>query len=81
MIALGAVADDQLPIDVGHLEAVDHHQRADGHFDARSAQPQHLREMRIAESQPSVDFVVGLVERAAGDEDANHGRRLLSRRR
>ena len=42
LLALGAVADDQLAIGVGHVEAVDHHQRADRHLDARAAEPQHL---------------------------------------
>jgi len=29
-------------IGVGHLQAVDHHQRADADLDARAAEPQHL---------------------------------------
>src|SRR4029453_4768097 len=36
-----------------------------------------LRQMRIGKREPTADLVVGLVERAAGDEDANHRRRPL----
>ena len=40
--ALRAVADDQLAIGVGHVEAVDHHQRANRHGDARPPELEHL---------------------------------------
>ena len=49
--ALDAVADNQLAIGIGHVEAVHHHQRSDGHIDARPAEAQHLGQVRVAERQ------------------------------
>ena len=61
---------------VGHLEAVDHHQRLDVDIQPASPAPQHLVDVRVSEVEPAGELVVFLVERAAGDEDANgHGGR------
>jgi Na+(H+)/acetate symporter ActP len=60
-------------------EAVDHHQRAEGDLHARSPEAQHLRQVRVAEGQAPVNLVVGLVEGAAGDEDADHVTHLTRR--
>ena len=38
---------------------------------AAAAEPQHLADLRVLEDEPGVDLVVLLVERAAGDEDAD----------
>jgi hypothetical protein len=38
----------------------------------RAAEAEHLRQVRILEREHTADLVVGLIERAAGDEDANH---------
>src|SRR6185436_14559151 len=65
---------DERAILRGHLEAVDHHQRANGNGHARTPQLQHLADVRVGERQTAGDLVVGLVERAASDEDADHER-------
>src|SRR5262245_65164052 len=64
---------DACPVLVGHLETVDHHQRLDRRLHARTAKTQHFGQVRAVERELSADFVVPLVERAAGDDDANHG--------
>jgi len=71
------VADDEIAIGIRHIEAVDHHQRADGHIDAGTAKAQHLWQMRVRERQLAFDLVVGLVECPTGDEDAYHGAGLI----
>jgi hypothetical protein len=76
---LAAVLEDQPAIRVRHLEAVDHHQRADLEREAAAPELQHLVDVRVAEAQPPRDLVVRLVEGPAGDEDADrHRRRVYS---
>src|SRR4029453_3126520 len=70
--AFGASPHDSLSIDVRHLEAVDLHQCLYRQLDARGPQRQHLRHVRVAEREPAVNLVVGLVEGAPSDEHAQH---------
>ena len=72
LLALLTVADDQLSVGVGHVEAVDHHQRLHRDLDARAAEAQHLRDVRVAEEQPAVEFVILLVEGPAAHQDGDH---------
>jgi hypothetical protein len=74
LLALPAVLRDDLPVGVLHVQAVDHHDRAHVEVQPAAAEPQHLGQVRLGEDQPRVNLVVFLVERAAGDEDADgHG--------
>jgi hypothetical protein len=72
LAAARAGINDPRAIGVGHVEAVDHHQRLDRRLDARAAEAQHLGQMRGPERETAVDLVVGLVEGATGHDDANH---------
>ena len=76
--ARAAAATITCAVGVGHVEAVHHHQRLDRRLDARAPEAAASRAdaCRRTTSLPR-DLVVGLVERAAGDEDANHRRRPL----
>jgi hypothetical protein len=71
-LALRAVTDDQFAVGVGQLQAVNHHQRAESDLHARSSQAKHLGQVRVSKAKAAADLVIGLVEGAAGDEDANH---------
>src|SRR4030095_8498164 len=71
LLALATRADDHGTLSVGHLEAVDHHERLPVDVQPASSAPQHLVDVRVPEVQPAAQLVVFLVEGAAGDEDAN----------
>ncbi len=66
-----ALLDDDVTVRFGHLEAIDHHERP--HFQRKSAatEVQHLSQVRVLEKEAPFDFVVPLVEGAAGDEEPN----------
>ena len=63
-----ALLGDQFAVFVGHVEAVDHHQRANVHPHATTTQLKHLLEVGVLEVEFSRKLVVFLVERAAGYE-------------
>src|SRR5450759_5541095 len=56
---------------IGHLQAVDRHEGFDLHLQQAAAKPQHVAGVRALEEQFAGEFVVFLVEGAAGDEDAD----------
>src|ERR1017187_5778080 len=62
---------DVAAVGIGHLQAVDHHEGFDLHFQQAPAETQHVAGMRALEEQLAVQLVVFLVEGAAGDEDAD----------
>src|ERR1022692_1564875 len=64
-----ATFEDQCTVRVGHLEAVDHHQRFDLDVQAAPPQPEHIGEVRVLEKKLPGQFVVFLVKRAAGHVD------------
>src|ERR1017187_2813518 len=62
---------DVAAVGIGHLQAVDHHEGFDLHFQQAPAETQHVAGMRALEEQLAVQLVVFLVEGAAGDEEAD----------
>src|ERR1035438_8483375 len=56
---------------IGHLQAVDHHEGFDLHFQQAAAETEHVAGVRALEKQLAGEFVIFLVESAAGDEDAD----------
>ena len=70
-LAMITLVSDQLAVLVSHFQAIDHHDRSDGNLDSRSPEPQHFGEMSVLEVKLAGALVVFLVERAAGDEDAD----------
>ncbi len=66
-----ALFDDDLAGGGGHLEAVDHHEGTDLEMQVAAAELQHLVDVRVFEIEPAGQFVVFLIEGAAGDEDAD----------
>ena len=66
-----ALRDNDLAIAVRHLQAIDHHQRADFDLELAAPEIEHLGKMRIFEVQPPVDLVILLIKGPAGDENAN----------
>ena len=74
-----ALFDDGLPVGGGHLQAVNHHEGAHGKVELAPGQREHFGEVRVLEEQLSVELVVFLVERTAGDKNAyGHGKILRS---
>lgn len=72
-----AMLQNELPVGVGHLETVDHHDGAQIDFQTAAPELQHFVDVRVFEIQRAVDFVVLFVKRPAGDEDFDgHGRPL-----
>ena len=65
----GAAVEQQLPVRIGHLQAVDHHEGFDIHLEMAPAQPEHIGDVGAIEVEYRGDLVVLLVEGAAGDED------------
>jgi hypothetical protein len=51
-----AAVNNPRAIGVGHIEAVDHHQRLDRRLDSRAPEAQHLGQMGGAKRQPPVDL-------------------------
>ena len=62
---------DTQTVVVCHLKAVDEHKSPDIDGDTAASQSEHFRQMGILEEEFSVEFVVLLVERTAGNEDSN----------
>src|SRR3954462_10412065 len=74
LIRLQAVLHDEIPIGVGHVQAIGHHDGANGYVHLRPSQPEHLGNVRILKIELTGSLVVFLVERTAGGEDSNsHG--------
>ena len=71
LVGLKAVLHDKGAIGVGHFETIDHHDRADGHLDARTSQPEHFRDVSVLKKELAGAFVIFLIEGAAGDEDSD----------
>ena len=51
-----------------HVQAIDHCHGFDGEVEPGAPQPQHFRDVRIAKEQAAREFVVVLVEGAAGHQ-------------
>src|SRR5215217_6201418 len=74
LIRLQAVLHDKISIGIGHVQAIGHHDGANGYFHLRPSQPEHLGNVTILEIELTGSLVVFLVERTAGGEDSNsHG--------
>ena len=66
-----ALVSDQVAVLVCHVEAIDHHQRADSHVERASAAIQHFGQVCFLEKQLTCQFIVLLIESPASDEYAN----------
>ena len=63
--------DDGSPAGIGHLEAVDHHERFDFDAELAAAEAEHIGNVGVLKEQLAGELVVFLIERAAGDEDSD----------
>ena len=61
------VLHDEGAIGIGHIEAVDHHDGANGNLDSRTSQPKHFRDVSILKKELPRVLVVFLIKGAAGD--------------
>src|SRR5438477_1757661 len=69
-----AILHDERAIGIGHLQAVEHHDGADGHVDPRTSEPEHLGDVGVLKKELPGLLVVFLIKGAAGDEDSDgHG--------
>jgi hypothetical protein len=66
-----AAGEDSSPAGVGHLEAVDHHERFDFDAELAAAEAEQIGNVGVLKKQLAGEFVVFLVERAAGDQDSD----------
>jgi hypothetical protein len=66
-----AVLHDESAIGIGHFQAVDHRDGADGNLDPRTSQPKHFRDVGVLKKELPGVLVVFLIEGAAGDEDSD----------
>jgi hypothetical protein len=66
---VGAPVEQQLPVGIGHLQAVDHKEGFDIHLEVAPAQLEHVGDVGLVEVEFRGDLVVLVVEGAAGDED------------
>lgn len=68
---LKAMIQDELPVLIGHIQAVDHHQGSDVDLELAPAQFEHFLKMRVLEEKTAIELVVFLVESAAGYQYPN----------
>jgi hypothetical protein len=66
---LQTMINDDLPVLVGHLETVDHHEGAEIYLEFAPSQLKHLVEVRVFEKELSVEFIVLFVECPTCDKD------------
>jgi hypothetical protein len=69
--AFEAIVQNDCPVGLGHLEAVDHHQGPDIHLYSASAQLEHFGQVRIPEKKPALELVIFFVECSSGYEYPN----------
>lgn len=77
---LAAVAEYGLPLCVGHVQTIYHHQCSYAQVKVASPQAEQFRQLCIAEKQPSLYLIIFLIESSSGDEYTNglHHGMLLS---
>lgn len=76
-----AVVDDDVPVLLGHLQAIDHHEGLDVDVEGTSPSVKHFLEVGVFEIKLSGDEVVLFVKSPSCDKNLNHWRLLFGAQR
>ena len=68
---IDTLVGNELPVNRFHIQAVDHHQGGDRNLRTDAASCNHFRQMRLLKKKLAGNFIILLVESAAGNENAD----------
>ena len=68
---IDALVGNELPVNRFHVQAINHHQGGDDDLRTDTAACNHFRQMRFLKKKLAVNFIILLIESAAGDENAD----------